>query len=130
MTEDRPETQAASFEDLDVFKRAYRVSLDVHRVSLTFPAIEQRALADQIRRASKAIPANLAEGFSHQGRAPAEFRRYIAIAIGSSDEMRVWARYCLDLGYVDEDCWQRWRDDYHEISKMLVGLFKAVGERL
>ena len=38
------------FEDLDVFRRAYRVSLDVHRASLEFPPIEQRALADQIRR--------------------------------------------------------------------------------
>ena len=37
-------------EDLEVFRRAYRVSLEVHRASLEFPAIEQRALADQIRR--------------------------------------------------------------------------------
>ena len=27
------------FEDLDVFRRAYRVSLEVHRTSLGFPAI-------------------------------------------------------------------------------------------
>ena len=54
------------FEDLEVFRRAYRVSLEVHRASLEFPAIEQRALADQIRRASKSICANLAEGFGRQ----------------------------------------------------------------
>ena len=34
-----------AFEDLDVFRRAYRLSLDVHRQSLTFPSLEQRALA-------------------------------------------------------------------------------------
>ncbi len=39
-----------SFEHLEVFKRAYRISLDIHSASLTFPDIEQRALADQIRR--------------------------------------------------------------------------------
>ena len=50
-------------EDLEVFRRAYRVSLEVHRASLEFPRIEQFALADQIRRASKSICANLAEGF-------------------------------------------------------------------
>ena len=44
---------ASAVEDLEVFKRAYRVSLAVHRCSLGFPAVEQRALADQIRRASK-----------------------------------------------------------------------------
>jgi len=45
-----------SFEDLEVFKRAYRVSLELHRVSLSFTKIEQMALADQVRRASKSVP--------------------------------------------------------------------------
>ncbi len=89
---------AKSFEDLEVFKRAYRVSLEVHRASLNFPKIEQYALADQVRRASKSIPANIAEGFGKQSQSMAEFRRFVRIATGSADEMRVWARYCLDLG--------------------------------
>ncbi len=52
-----------SFEDLEVFKRAYRVSLAVHRRSLKFPKIEQYALGDQVRRASKSVCTNIAEGF-------------------------------------------------------------------
>ncbi len=56
-----------SFEELEAFKRAYRISLEIHRASLEFPQIEQRALADQIRRASKSICANIAEGFGKQG---------------------------------------------------------------
>ena len=56
------EDSAKGFEDLQVFKKAYRLSLEVHRASLEFPVIEQRVLADQIRRASKSICANLAEG--------------------------------------------------------------------
>src|SRR5271166_2225357 len=55
-------------EDLEVFRRACRLSLEVHRARLEFPRIEQWALADQVRRASKSICANLAEGF---GRAAA-----------------------------------------------------------
>ena len=115
--------QVETFEDLEVFQRAYRLSLEVHRASLRFPPLEQRALGDQIRRASKSICANLAEGFAKQGHSAAEFKRYVLIAIGSSDEMRVWVRYCLDLGYIDEATWQRWRDEYQEISKMLQGLW-------
>ena len=111
-----------SFEDLEVFQRAYRISLEIHRKSLEFPAIEQRALGDQVRRASKSICANVAEGFAKQGSSAAEFKRYLLMATGSSDEMRVWARYCRDLGYIDEPAWQRWRDEYHEIAKMLQGL--------
>ena len=113
------------FEDLEVFKKAYRVSLEIHRESLRFPAIEQQALADQVRRASKSICANIAEGFAKQAYSVAEFKRYLAIAIASSDEMRVWIRFCLDLGYIDEAVWQRWREEYHVISKMLQGLRKS-----
>ena len=114
-----------SFEDLEVFQRAYRLSLEIHRSSLNFPKAEQQSLADQLRRASKSIPANLAEGFAKQRRSAAEFKRFLSVAIGSSDEMRVWIRYALDLDYVDEATWRRWRDEYQEISKMLQGLARS-----
>ncbi len=110
---------AQSFEDLEVFKRAYRLSLEIHRASLTFPRIEQHSLGEQVRRASKSICANIAEGFGKQTHSNAEFKRFLRIAMGSADEMRVWARYFFDLGYIDESLWQRWRDDYHAIAKML-----------
>ena len=44
------------------------------------------------------------------------------MAMGSADEMRVWLRYALDLGYIEEAQWQTWRDAYQEIAKMLQGL--------
>ena len=119
-----------SFEDLEVFKRAYRISLEVHKATLGFPQIEQRALGDQIRRASKSICSNVAEGFGKQRQSRAEFRRFVMMAMGSADEMRVWLRYALDLGYIEEADlgyieeaqWRAWRDAYQEIAKMLQGL--------
>ena len=97
----RADHRISSFEDLEVFQRAYRASLEIHKESLQFPKIEQFAMADQIRRASKSICANIAEGFAKQRRSSAEYRRYLLMAIGSADEMRVWIRYCLDLDYID-----------------------------
>jgi four helix bundle protein len=125
MSEDRQGEPIRSFEDLEVFKRAYRISLEVHRISLLFPAVEQYGLADQVRRASKSICANLAEGFGKQSASAAEFKRYIRMAIGAADEMRVWSRYCFDLGYVNQEQWQHWRDGYQEIAKMLQGLAQS-----
>ena len=119
-------TQAKAFEDLLVFKRAYRLSLEIHRASLTFPAIEQRALADQIRRASKSVCANLAEGFGRQHASRAEFRRFAVMAMGSADETRLWLRYCLDLGYVEEGQWRSWRDECQEVARMLQGLHRSL----
>ena len=114
--------RVVSFEDLEVFQRAYRMSLEIHRQSLTFPQIEQRVLADQLRRASKSICANVAEGYGRQKRSKAEFKRFLQMAIGSSDEMRVWVRYAFDLGYIGETVWRRWRDEYQMISRMLQSL--------
>ena len=114
--------RVVSFEDLEVFQRAYRMSLEIHQVSLKFPPIEQRVLADQLRRASKSICANVAEGYGRQKRSKAEFKRFLQMAIGSSDEMRVWVRYAFDLGYIDEAIWRRWRDEYQMISRMLQTL--------
>ena len=113
------------FEGLEVFQRAYKVSLAIHRVSLKFPRSEQYGLAEQMRRASKSIPANLAEGYAKR-KSQAEFRRFVSIATGSADEMRVWLRYCFDLGYIDKKCWQTWKEEYIEIAKMLNGLYKSI----
>ena len=118
-------SKLSSFEDLEVFQRAYRISLELHQASLHFPKIEQHALADQIRRASKSICGNIAEGFGKQRRSSAEFKRYLLMAVGSADEMQVWLRYCWDLGYMDQELCERWRDEYRQIAKMLQGLYTS-----
>jgi four helix bundle protein len=109
-------------KDLEVYKRAYNVSLEVHKSSLDFPKIEQYALADQIRRASKSVCANLAEGFAKQSQSKAEFRRFLSMAIGSAGEMQVWLDYCRDLDYIDEQTWLKWEDDFDAVSRMLYRL--------
>ncbi len=104
------------------------MSLAVHRQSLKFPKIEQCAVGDQVRRASKSVCANIAEGFGKQRQSAAEFKRFIMMAMGSADEMRVWSRYCYDLGYIDEQTWRHWRDEYQQIAKMLHGLHGKSGK--
>ena len=116
---------ARRFEDLEVFRRAYRLSLEVHRASLEFPRIEQFALADQIRRASKSICANIAEGFGKQRQSRTEFHRFVVMAIGSADEMQVWTLYARDLGYIAAETAERWQSEYSEIARMLSGLHRG-----
>src|SRR5690242_11949360 len=69
-------------------------------------------LAEQVRRASKSICANLAEGFGKQRDSSAEFKRFLLMAIGSSEEMQVRSRYCKDLGYIDEQAFVAWYGGY------------------
>jgi four helix bundle protein len=122
--EGRTKSEVSTFEDLQVFQRAYRISLELHRTTLQFPKVEQfGGLADQMRRASKSICGNIAEGFGKQRRSNAEFKRYLLMAIGSADEMQVWLRYCSDLEYIDRASCERWRDEYRQIARMLQGLY-------
>lgn len=112
------------YQDLHVYKLAYRLVLDIHQQSLTFPKIEQfNGLADQMRRASRSICANLAEGLSKVSSTHEE-RRFLSIARGSCEEMRVWLNMSADFGYTQPEQAAAWREDYHQISKMLYALME------
>lgn len=109
--------------DLDVFKRAYAISLEVHKATKSYPKDEMFALTAQIRRASKSVCANIAEGFAKQEFSSMEFKRFLSIAIGSTTEMRIWIRYSLDLGYITKEQTKFWSKEYQEITRMLRGLY-------
>ncbi|WP_352471305.1 MULTISPECIES: four helix bundle protein [unclassified Mesorhizobium] len=105
--------------DLEVYKRACAVSLGVHRATLAFPKMEQYALADQLRRSSKAICANLAEGFAKQAHSKPEFAR---LAIGSCSEVETWSSYAFDLEYITQAQRDHWLQSYARIYGVLVNL--------
>ena len=125
MGEERSNSMRFTYEDLDVFKRAYALSLDIHRASLEFPRIEQYELASQMRRASKSVCANIAEGFSKQRRSNAEYARFLGIAVASADEMKVWIKYCRDLEYISVDTASQWTMECQEIAAMMQGLIRS-----
>ena len=110
-----------SYEDLIVYQRAYKVSLEIHLLSLTFPKHEMQELGSQIRRSTKSIAMNIAEGYGKR-KSTAEFKRFLAIAIGSCDEVRVQIDYCKSLGYIDELKHNTLKEGYNEIGKMLRSL--------
>ena len=115
------------FTDLVVYQKAYEKSLEIHQQTMKYPQHEQYELGSQMRRASKGICANIAEGFGKQNVSKLEFKRFLLMAMGSADEMRVWARYSLDLGYIDERSWTDWNKSYSDIAKMLNGLHTKWG---
>ena len=115
----------AGFEELDVYRRSYAAALRVHEVSLGFPEIERFALADQMRRASRSVCANIAEGHGRTRISLKDARRFLAMAVASSDEMQVWASFARDLGYVQKDQASAMRREYLEIARMLQGLSRS-----
>lgn len=111
---------------MDMYQRAFQISIEIHKISLNFPKIEQYALADQIRRASKSVCANIAEGFAKQQNSKAEFKRFLLIALGSAQETRVWVDYCCELEYLDADTAKRWVDEYDAVTRMIQGFINKM----
>ena len=111
------------YRRLEVYKKAYSSALNVHKLTLEFPKIEQFELASQIRRSTKSIPANIAEGMGKQS-SNAEVKRFLFMALGSSDETRVWLEFAKDLGYIEQSTFTELSERYQEIGRMLRGVLK------
>jgi four helix bundle protein len=111
-----------SYKDLEVYKRAYSVALDIHKVSTNFPKEELYGLTSQVRRASKSICANIAEGFAKQTVSKAEFNRFLAMAVGSANEMDVWISFLYDLQFIHSEKFTAWQEEYNIIVRMLTNL--------
>ena len=64
-TEGAGETMRATrgFRDLDVYTLAYQLAMQVFNVSKSFPPEERYSLTDQVRRSSRSVAANIAEGY-------------------------------------------------------------------
>jgi four helix bundle protein len=56
-----------SYEDLDIYKMALKLAVEVHQVSLEeLPRFEMFEEGSQIRRSSKSIGSNIVEGFGRK----------------------------------------------------------------
>lgn len=89
-----------SFKDLDVYKESYQLAVIVNKLCIKLPLYERNDLASQMRRASKSVPSNIAEGWAKR-RFEKEFKKHIDTSLGSSNEMEVHLNLTKDLEYYD-----------------------------
>lgn len=73
------------YRDLKVYKLAYKLAMEIFHLSKDFPREEKYSLTDQIRRSSRSIAANIAEGYSKK-RYPKMFVSKMADADGETAE--------------------------------------------
>ena len=95
--------------------------LPVHQLLLKYPACERYELCGQMRRCSKSIPANIAEGYAKR-RFEKEFRLYLNIAMGEANEMVVHIEISRALNYLDEPARNELVDGYTIVGKQLFRL--------
>ena len=114
--ETKDKTPVRSYRDLRIYQRSYETALEVHQLTLKFPAFERGELGSQLRRASKSVPINIAEGYGRKKSAD-DFRRFLVIALGSCDEVAVLIDFAHDLKYLDGKQYARLKALYEEIGK-------------
>ncbi|NQT88620.1 four helix bundle protein [bacterium] len=109
------------FRGLKVYQMAYRLAMEIFRLSKAFPREERYSLTDQIRRSSRSVPANIAEGYRKR-RYPKLFSLKMADADGEGTETQVWVDFAHDCGYIPGDTHSRLMTDYEEVGRMLGGM--------
>ena len=114
----------ASYRDLDVYQRAMQALVQVHKLALTFPDYERFGLTDQLRRSSKSIPANIAEGYGRR-KSAREFKHYLTLALGSANETIVHLEIARALEYANAETGTGLIEAYTIICKMLYRLIEA-----
>jgi hypothetical protein len=102
------------FRELKVWHKAHSLTLDVYRVTKSFPREELYGLTSQIRRAAASIGANIAEGAGKSSRA--DLGRYLQIALGSASDWSItfycraiWVTWFLKFTSSSRNGWSKQR---------------------
>src|ERR1700733_6772264 len=74
-----------SYKNLEIWKMAREVVIEIHKMSLGLPKFEQFEEAQRIRRSSKGVKSCIVEGYGRR-RYKADFIRFIVYALASNDE--------------------------------------------
>ena len=107
------------FEDLRAWQLARQLMIECHKVANVLPTKERYDLTSQIRRSSKSVMANIAEGYGRY-HYPDSLRFYY-IARGSLEETISHIITAHDLAYIDNARFQELYGLGRETERTLNG---------
>ena len=109
-----------SFEEIEAWRKARELIREIYNVSKRGDFSKDFALRDQIRRAGISIMSNIAEGFDRGG--TKEFFQFLAIAKGSTGEVRTHLYIACDQEYLTKAEFDNLLSLSLEVSRMIAGL--------
>ena len=107
-----------SFEEIKAWEKARGFTKEIYQLNFESDIDLKR----QIRRATVSISSNIAEGFERD--TDKEFRRFLFIAKGSAGEVRSQLYLAYDLEYIDEEKFNKLKEEVTKISKLISGFIK------
>jgi len=112
---------------LAVWSKAHAVTLDVYRLTRTFPRDEAFGLTAQMRRAAVSIPANIVEGSKR--RSSRDFAHFLNISEGSAAELSYLLSVAAALAYGDDAEISRLVGELDHIQRMIYALRSRVAQQ-
>lgn len=112
------------WQNLEVWKEAHKLVLEVYRVAQMFPDEERFRLRDQICRCASSVAANIVEGHARHGNR--EYIQFLYVARGSAEEVRYHLLLARDLGYLQDRKYLEMDEAYTRVSKMLNALITSL----
>src|SRR5438067_1066398 len=113
-----------SYKDLEVWKKAFAFTLDIYKISSSFPSDEKFGITSQLRRAAVSIPSNIAEGWSRKS--TKTYIQFLNIAIGSAAESETLLLLSNELKYINDETKQRLLNLLSEVGRMMNGLITSL----
>jgi len=116
-----------SYRDLIVWQNSIKLAKDVYQLTQKFPKQEVYALSDQIRRAVVSVPSNIAEGQARKS--PADFTRFLHIALGSLAEVDTQLILAQEFGYLVQEDVDSMDIQIQDLRKKLYALINSISFR-
>jgi four helix bundle protein len=116
-------TALRGYRDLKVYQLAYRLAMEVFKESKTLPQEERYSLTSQIRRSSRSVAANIAEGYRKR-QYPNMFASKLADADAEATETQVWLDFAQNCGYLSPQRRRELVAAYEELGRMLGSMMK------
>ena len=108
-----------SFRDLEVYKESKRLTVEVHRTSLSLPKFEMFEEGGQVRRSSKSVAALIVEGYGGR-RYKADFIKYLVYSQAECDETITHLDFLFEtMSLGDKEWYSRHRQEYEILSKKI-----------
>jgi four helix bundle protein len=115
----------ATYRDLEVYKRCYRLAIEIHHLSLTLPQHLQYDIADQIRRSSRSIPSDIAEGYARK-QSVKDTVTFLNRGQGSLDEVLFNLEFLKDVHLIPTEKYTYFLEEYTISSKQLTNLVRFI----
>ena len=113
-----------NFRELKVWEKAHKITLQIYKITKSFPPEERFGLTPQIRRAAASIATNISEGCGRDSER--ELARFLSIAAGSTSEVEYQIFLACDLDYIGKDDYEYFDKHINELKKMLNSLIKKL----